>query len=81
VNSLRAPRIEARACKRIASGVYLLSVLLLAGCTVGPNYKRPAAEVPPAFKEVGDWKPAQPNDQNLAGNWWEILKDSQKIAN
>jgi NodT family efflux transporter outer membrane factor (OMF) lipoprotein len=80
VNSLRAPRIEARACKRIASGVYLLSVLLLAGCTVGPNYKRPAAEVPPAFKEVGDWKPAQPNDQNLAGNWWEIFQDSQLNA-
>jgi NodT family efflux transporter outer membrane factor (OMF) lipoprotein len=29
------------------------------------------------YKEVGDWKPAQPNDQNLAANWWEIFQDSQ----
>jgi NodT family efflux transporter outer membrane factor (OMF) lipoprotein len=29
------------------------------------------------YKEVGDWKPAQPNDQKLDGNWWEIFQDSQ----
>jgi NodT family efflux transporter outer membrane factor (OMF) lipoprotein len=50
------------------------------GCTVGPKYRRPTAEVPPAYKEVGDWKPAQPNDQNLGGNWWEIFQDSQLNA-
>jgi NodT family efflux transporter outer membrane factor (OMF) lipoprotein len=49
----------------------------VAGCTVGPKYRRPTAEVPPAYKEVGDWKPAQPNDQNFGGNWWEIFQDSQ----
>ena len=52
----------------------------LTGCTVGPNYRRPAAEVPPAYKEVGDWKPAQPNDQNFGGNWWEIFQDPQLNA-
>lgn len=77
MNSLCAPRIDARVRKRIAGSVCGLGALLLAGCTVGPNYKRPAAEVPPAYKEVGDWKPAQPNDQNLAGNWWEIFQDPQ----
>jgi NodT family efflux transporter outer membrane factor (OMF) lipoprotein len=55
-------------------------MLLLAGCTVGPNYKRPAAEVPPAYKEVGNWKPAEPNDQNLSTNWWEIFQDPQLNA-
>jgi NodT family efflux transporter outer membrane factor (OMF) lipoprotein len=53
---------------------------LVAGCTVGPNYKRPTAEVPAVYKEVGDWKPAQPNDQNLGGNWWEIFQDPQLNA-
>jgi len=24
-----------------------------------------------------DWKPAQPNDQNLGGNWWTIFKDPE----
>jgi NodT family efflux transporter outer membrane factor (OMF) lipoprotein len=60
--------------------VGLASALLLAGCTVGPNYRRPAAEVPATYKEVGDWKPAQPNDQTLAGNWWELFQDPQLNA-
>jgi NodT family efflux transporter outer membrane factor (OMF) lipoprotein len=33
--------------------------------------------VPAAYKETGDWKTAQPNEQNLGGNWWEIFQDSQ----
>ena len=57
-----------------------IALPLLSGCTVGPKYQRPAAEVPPAYKEVGDWKPAQPNDQNLSGNWWEIFQDPQLNA-
>ena len=57
-----------------------IALLQLSGCTVGPKYQRPAAEVPPAYKEVGDWKPAQPNEQNLAGNWWEIFQDPQLNA-
>ena len=80
MNSICATRIETRVRKRIAAGTWVLSVFLLAGCTVGPNYKRPAAEVPPTYKEVGNWKPAQPNDQNLAGNWWEIFQDAQLNA-
>jgi NodT family efflux transporter outer membrane factor (OMF) lipoprotein len=52
----------------------------ICGCTVGPNYKRPAAEVPTAYKEIGNWKQAQPNDQNLGGNWWEMFQDPQLNA-
>jgi len=77
VNSLSAARIQDRLRSRIAGSTCALSMLILAGCTVGPNYKRPAAEVPPVYKEVGDWKSAQPNDQSLSGNWWEIFQDSQ----
>ena len=47
------------------------------GCTVGPQYKRPVAEVPPAYKEAGDWKMAAPNDQNLGGTWWTLFQDPQ----
>jgi NodT family efflux transporter outer membrane factor (OMF) lipoprotein len=32
-------------------------------------------QAPPAYKEVGNWKPAQPNDQNLGGTWWTIFQD------
>src|SRR5437660_4841851 len=34
-------------------------------------------QAPPAYKEVGNWKPAQPSEQKLGGNWWEIFQDSQ----
>jgi NodT family efflux transporter outer membrane factor (OMF) lipoprotein len=59
------------------------SVLLLAaiafvnGCAVGPKYKVPAVTAPPAYKESANWKPAQPNEQQLGGNWWEIFQDPQ----
>jgi NodT family efflux transporter outer membrane factor (OMF) lipoprotein len=58
----------------------LLAVLLLDGCTVGPNYRTPTAETPTAYKEAGNWNPAQPNDQNLGGTWWTIFQDPQLDA-
>jgi NodT family efflux transporter outer membrane factor (OMF) lipoprotein len=80
MNSICAARMRAQVRKRIAGNICVLSMLLLAGCTVGPNYRRPAAEVPATYKEVGNWKPAQPNDQNLGGNWWEIFQEPQLNA-
>jgi NodT family efflux transporter outer membrane factor (OMF) lipoprotein len=59
---------------------FAVALLQLNGCTVGPNYHTPVAETPPAYKEVGDWKPAQPNDQNLGGDWWKIFQDPQLDA-
>jgi NodT family efflux transporter outer membrane factor (OMF) lipoprotein len=55
-------------------------MFLLAGCAVGPKYKTPTVPAPPAYKEMGNWKSAQPSDQNLGGNWWEIFQDAQLNA-
>jgi NodT family efflux transporter outer membrane factor (OMF) lipoprotein len=55
-------------------------VLEFTGCTVGPKYHPPVTQAPPAYKEIGNWKPAQPNDQNLGGSWWTIFQDSQLNA-
>jgi NodT family efflux transporter outer membrane factor (OMF) lipoprotein len=57
-----------------------IAVLQLAGCTVGPKYHPPVVQAPAGYKEVGDWKPAQPNDQNLGGTWWTIFQDPQLDA-
>src|SRR3982074_1090062 len=57
-----------------------IAVLQICACTVGPAYKRPTAEVPTAYKELGNWKEAQPNEQNLGGNWGEIFQDEQLNA-
>jgi NodT family efflux transporter outer membrane factor (OMF) lipoprotein len=57
-----------------------IAALQLTGCVVGPKYHPPAVQAPPAYKELGDWKPAQPNDQNLGGSWWTIFQDPQLDA-
>jgi NodT family efflux transporter outer membrane factor (OMF) lipoprotein len=64
-------------------------VLLLAGCTVGPNYHRPTAATAPAWKENtvpppdppnGTWKQAEPSDATLRGQWWDLYGDPQLSA-
>jgi len=56
------------------------ALLFSIGCTVGPRYSRPTAPVPPAYKEAGAWKQAQPSEQALGGNWWTIFSDPQLNA-
>jgi len=57
-----------------------LIALFLSGCTVGPKYVRPTADVPAEFKESGNWKTAQPGDALSKGKWWEVYQDSQLNA-
>ncbi|HEX9301773.1 MAG TPA: efflux transporter outer membrane subunit [Casimicrobiaceae bacterium] len=53
------------------------ALLALTACTVGPDYVRPAAEAPAAFKEAEGWKPAQPKDQVPRGKWWSVFGDTR----
>ncbi|ADV84995.1 efflux transporter outer membrane subunit [Terriglobus saanensis] len=63
-----------------------VSLLLLAGCKVGPNYKTPNAILAPAFKEAPPttfaegWKTGQPSDTALKGDWWTLFNDAQLNA-
>jgi NodT family efflux transporter outer membrane factor (OMF) lipoprotein len=57
-----------------------LAAISLVGCAVGPKYKPPAVQPPSEYKEIGNWKAAQPNEENLGGNWWEMFHDSQLNA-
>ena len=61
---------------RIALTMLAGGLLLLAGCSVGPDYVRPPAPVPPAYKENVSWKVAQPRDELPRSKWWEIYNDS-----
>ena len=52
---------------------------------VGPQYVRPTAPLAPEFKEAlpenfkseDGWKPAQPSDAQLKGDWWTLFNDPQ----
>ncbi len=55
----------------------LLGGVLLAACTVGPDYRRPdAVGVTGGFKEAPPgWTVARPQDAAPKGEWWEIYHD------
>lgn len=69
-------------------GTALGTLTLLSACAVGPDYERPSAAVPPAYKEGSitpvafappvprddGWRPAAPG-QAEAGPWWTVFND------
>ncbi len=71
-----------------AFGLRVSALALLAGCKVGPDYKRPeATAIPTAYTGATNvvstdsgatnvWKVAQPQAQLPKGNWWEIFGDA-----
>ena len=77
MNGRRENYFAENAAKTSSLKVLLAFVALMFGCAVGPNYRTPSVETPPAYKEASDWKPAQPNDQNLGGDWWTAFQDPQ----
>src|SRR3984957_17254384 len=80
---LKPKRMTSPQLRKLSAGALLGALLFFAyGCMVGPNYRRPTAPVPPAFKEKppDGWKEAQPNDAALKGKWWEIYNDPKLNA-
>jgi len=67
---------------KTGAGVLVLASFLTS-CTVGPKYTKPTVPaapaysepVPSSFTESGGWKPAQPGDANIRGDWWELYGD------
>ena len=51
-----------------------LIAVLLSACAAGPDYQRPTVDTPAAFKELGDWKPAEPREP-AADRWWTAFGD------
>ena len=49
---------------------------LLSGCTLGPNYRRPAVQVPDSFRAPAPLPP--PQAESLADlKWWDVFKDQE----
>jgi NodT family efflux transporter outer membrane factor (OMF) lipoprotein len=44
---------------------------------VGPNYKRPPAPAPEAYKTQAPWRVAAPKDSLPKGTWWEVFNDAE----
>jgi len=57
----------------VRAGVLICGSLALAGCAVGPNYKRPSVPVPPRF--YGDERAAEARSITDAA-WWNVFDDA-----
>lgn len=55
----------------------VLVVMVLVGCSVGPDYARPSAPVPTAYKAAAGWKSAQPHDGAGKGAWWKVFGSAE----
>jgi NodT family efflux transporter outer membrane factor (OMF) lipoprotein len=81
---MESSRIDGNRAGRPTAGfqqaILCLAACLVAACAVGPNYKRPLAETPEAYKKNGLWRPANPRDDMIRGKWWEIYHDPQLNA-
>ncbi|WP_426136371.1 efflux transporter outer membrane subunit [Pseudomonas sp. PWP3-1b2] len=54
----------------------LVVSLLLGGCMVGPDYQKPAMQLPQSFKEGAQWQRAASNPQGaLDSQWWLAYRD------
>ena len=51
--------------------------ILLAACTVGPDYRAPEMPVAAEWKSPFDWQPANPGDTSPRGAWWQRYGDAE----
>src|SRR5208337_3864034 len=72
---MSVPSFFANHRKTILCG--LAGVLFCAGCTVGPNYKRPAAPVPATWQVTEPWRQAEPKDAVPKTAWWTLFHDDE----
>ncbi len=55
-----------------------LVMLLLSGCAVGPNYKRPSVNAPDAYRGAMPQEAAQSAPESLGDQkWWDVFQDQQ----
>jgi outer membrane protein, multidrug efflux system len=56
------------------------ALMLLAGCTVGPNYKRPSIQAPDAYRGLAPDAAPQTTASIADEKWWTIFEDPQLQA-
>jgi outer membrane protein, multidrug efflux system len=56
----------------------LCTSLVLSGCTMGPNYRRPTVAVPPTYRGLAPDGTAQTETGTIGDQkWWDIFQDEQ----
>jgi NodT family efflux transporter outer membrane factor (OMF) lipoprotein len=68
-------RVRLRHSKSLAGFSAVILAFIPAGCSVGPDYLRPSAPEPVAYKELKGWKRVTPRDDIDRGPWWSVFRD------
>lgn len=55
----------------------LSACVVLNGCAIGPDYRRPAVDIPETYRQAQGWKAAEPQDDGTPAAWWELYGDPQ----
>ncbi|HXS68925.1 MAG TPA: efflux transporter outer membrane subunit [Candidatus Polarisedimenticolia bacterium] len=86
-SEIRNPKSQSGRVRVTTWLVVSAAIVVIAGCSVGPNYRRPQAlksePVPEAFTVPGtnnntaDWKIAEPRAQLPRGAWWEVFNEPE----
>ncbi len=83
-SEVRSPKSEAVRVSREASVMsilFLAGVAALAGCAVGPDYKRPGVDTPAGYRTAGSDTNAPAGTNSFADlGWWQVFRDPQLTA-
>src|ERR1700676_2309223 len=70
-----AGQLKKRAARFVAG---MVASGIVAGCSVGPNYHRPAVPTPTAYRDLSDNSQAQAQAASYADlPWWQVFQDPQ----
>jgi len=63
-----------------AASAIALSAIVLAGCAVGPDYRKPDLDMPVTWQLDAPWRQGTPSDTQAKGAWWERFGDAKLNA-
>ena len=62
------------------TGLLLAAGIIIAGCSVGPNYKRASAPSATKWDLAEPWREGAPKDAIPRGQWWTVFHDEDLNA-
>jgi multidrug efflux system outer membrane protein len=76
---MERPRLGLSCGVRTQAALFIMGILG-SGCSVGPNYKRPAAPLTAKWDVAEPWRESAPKDAIPKGEWWGVFRDDHLNA-
>src|ERR1019366_4434747 len=71
-------RFRSDSVARLLPVLFCAAGLVLTGCAVGPNYKRPSVDIPATYRGTADVDAGKAPSASLGDQkWWDVLQDPQ----